>query len=229
MWTSFVPLLIAVPVLIGLGAVLLQETGEVTMRLANIVQLGIKELRGLLRDPMLMVLIVYAFTVSIYTGSKAMPGDAEPARRSRSSTRTARRSRRGSSPRSTPPYFSVPKLISQQRDGPADGRRASTPSRSTSRRTSSATCWPARSPTIQLNIDATRMTQAFSGGGYIQSIVTSEVNEFLSSPPRRRQRAGRPRAAGAVQSAAQQGLVRRDQRADHARSPCCRSSSPARR
>jgi ABC-2 type transport system permease protein len=37
-----------------------------------------------------------------------------------------------------------------------------------------------KAPTIQLNIDATRMTQAFSGGGYIQSIVTSEVNEFLA-------------------------------------------------
>ena len=37
-----------------------------------------------------------------------------------------------------------------------------------------------KSPTIQLNIDATRMTQAFTGGGYVQSIVTSELNEFLS-------------------------------------------------
>jgi ABC-2 type transport system permease protein len=33
-------------------------------------------------------------------------------------------------------------------------------------------------PTIQLNIDATRMTQAFSGSGYVQSIVTAEVAEF---------------------------------------------------
>ena len=43
------------------------------MRLANIWNLGVKELRGLLRDPMLLVLIVYAFTVSIHTAAKARP------------------------------------------------------------------------------------------------------------------------------------------------------------
>ncbi|HSH13241.1 MAG TPA: ABC transporter permease, partial [Desulfurivibrionaceae bacterium] len=42
-------------------------------------------------------------------------------------------------------------------------------------------------PAIQLNIDATRMSQAFTGGGYIQAIVGSEVQAFLqgyrSNPP----------------------------------------------
>lgn len=37
-----------------------------------------------------------------------------------------------------------------------------------------------RSPTIQLNIDATRISQAFTGGGYVQSIVSGEVNEFVN-------------------------------------------------
>lgn len=32
---------------------------------ANILHLGIKELRGLSRDPMLLFLIVYAFTLSV--------------------------------------------------------------------------------------------------------------------------------------------------------------------
>src|SRR6218665_584082 len=40
---------------------------------SNIFQLGIKELRGLLRDPMLAFLIVYAFSLSVYTASTAMP------------------------------------------------------------------------------------------------------------------------------------------------------------
>ncbi|MDR3003648.1 MAG: ABC transporter permease, partial [Acidovorax sp.] len=31
---------------------------------------------------------------------------------------------------------------------------------------------------LQLNVDATRMSQAFSGSGYIQQIVLAEVNEF---------------------------------------------------
>ncbi len=36
-----------------------------------------------------------------------------------------------------------------------------------------------RSPAIQLNVDATRMSQAFTGNGYIQQIVAGEVNEFV--------------------------------------------------
>ena len=43
------------------------------MRLANICHLGVKELRSLVRDPIMLVLIVYAFTVSVYTAATAMP------------------------------------------------------------------------------------------------------------------------------------------------------------
>jgi ABC-2 type transport system permease protein len=32
---------------------------------------------------------------------------------------------------------------------------------------------------IQLNVDATRMTQAFSGSGYIQQMVNDEISEFV--------------------------------------------------
>ncbi|MGE4327760.1 MAG: ABC transporter permease, partial [Pseudodonghicola sp.] len=37
-----------------------------------------------------------------------------------------------------------------------------------------------KQPEIQLNVDATRMTQAFAGSGYVQQIVSAEVSEFLS-------------------------------------------------
>lgn len=40
---------------------------------ANILHLGIKELRSLLRDPMMLGLIVYAFTFAIYSRATAMP------------------------------------------------------------------------------------------------------------------------------------------------------------
>ena len=40
---------------------------------SHILELGIKELRGLSRDPMLLFLIVYAFSISIYIASQAMP------------------------------------------------------------------------------------------------------------------------------------------------------------
>jgi ABC-2 type transport system permease protein len=43
------------------------------MRISNILNLGIKELRSLLRDPHVLVLIVYAFTFAIYSAATAMP------------------------------------------------------------------------------------------------------------------------------------------------------------
>ena len=41
--------------------------------LANVYRLGIKELWSLARDPILLVLIAYVFTVSIHTAATAMP------------------------------------------------------------------------------------------------------------------------------------------------------------
>ena len=41
--------------------------------LANIYDLGVKELWSLWRDPMMLVLIVYVFTASVYMSATAMP------------------------------------------------------------------------------------------------------------------------------------------------------------
>ena len=41
--------------------------------LANIYRLGIKELWSLARDPVMLVLIVYCFTLSIYVAATAVP------------------------------------------------------------------------------------------------------------------------------------------------------------
>jgi ABC-2 type transport system permease protein len=37
-----------------------------------------------------------------------------------------------------------------------------------------------REPEIQLNVDATRMSQAFTGSGYIQKIISQEVGKFFN-------------------------------------------------
>ena len=43
------------------------------MRLSNIFNLGLKEFRSLLRDAVLMLLIVYAFTGAIYQAASTLP------------------------------------------------------------------------------------------------------------------------------------------------------------
>lgn len=148
------------------------------MRLRNIWQLGIKELRGLWRDPAMLLLIVYAFSLSIYTESKAMPESLSNAAiaivdedRSMLSGRIVSAF--------APPYFGAPRMISTSQmdrrmdegldtfalDIPPDFERD---------------VLAGRSPAIQLNVDATRMSQAFTGAGYVQQIVTAEVAEFVA-------------------------------------------------
>ncbi|HEX2889082.1 ABC transporter permease [Vineibacter terrae] len=146
------------------------------MRIANIVNLGIKELRGLARDPMLLVLIAYAFTLSVYSASTAMPETLNKAPiaivdedRSPLSTRIVAAF--------YPPYFVAPQLITptemdQRMDAGLDTFAIDIPP------DFQRDLLAGRSPTIQLNVDATRMTQAFSGSGYVQSIVSGEVDAF---------------------------------------------------
>ncbi|MGX1324646.1 ABC-type multidrug transport system permease subunit [Bradyrhizobium sp. USDA 377] len=148
------------------------------MRSGNIVQLGIKELRGLVRNPMMLVLIIYAFTVSIYTASRAQPETLNQAAlaivdedKSPAATRIITAF--------SPPYFAVPRLISQsdmmsRMDAGLDTFALNIPPNF------QRDLLARRSPAIQLNVDATRMSQAFTGSGYIQSIVGDEVSEFLS-------------------------------------------------
>jgi ABC-2 type transport system permease protein len=147
------------------------------MRMANILQLGIKELRGVARDPMLLLLIVYAFTVSIYTASRAMP---ETLNRAVLSIVDEDRSPVASRIVGAfyPPYFLPPALITHaemdsRMDAGIDTFALNIPPNF------QRDLLAGRSPEIQLNVDATRISQAFTGSGYVQSIVSGEVAEFL--------------------------------------------------
>ena len=133
---------------------------------SNIIQLGIKEIRGLLRDPVMLVLIMVSFTFSVYTSATGSPETLNRA--------TIAIVDEDKSPLSGriatsfyAPYFTKPETISiadmdRRMDNGVDTFALDIP------------------PTIQLNVDATRMTQAFSGGGYVQSIVSGEVSEFVN-------------------------------------------------
>jgi ABC-2 type transport system permease protein len=147
------------------------------MRFANICHLGIKELRSLIRDPIMLVLIVYAFTVSVYTAATAMPETLNKAPISIVNEDRSPLSWRIVSA-FYPPYFVHPEIIDQMEmdtlmdaglttfalDIPPNFQRD---------------LLAGRRPTIQLNVDATRMSQAFTGSGYIQTIISDEVRAFV--------------------------------------------------
>lgn len=146
------------------------------MRAANILHLGVKELRSLARDPMLLVLIVYAFTVSVYSAATAMPETLNKA-----PIGIVDEDRSPLSARITgafyPPYFVRPAMITQaemdaRMDAGLDTFALDIPPEF------QRDLLAGRTPTIQLNVDATRMSQAFTGSGYIQTIVNDEVRAF---------------------------------------------------
>ena len=144
--------------------------------LLNIYRLGVKELWSLWRDPIMLVLIVYAFTLGIYTAASAMPESLHNAPIAivdeDQSPLSARIASAFYAPQFSPPQqigwaemdagmdqglYTFVLVIPQhfQRDVLAG-----------------------KAPQLQLNVDATRMSQAFTGSGHVQQIALGEVAEF---------------------------------------------------
>jgi ABC-2 type transport system permease protein len=144
---------------------------------SNIYRLGIKELWSLARDPILLGLIVYTFSFSIYISATAKPETLHNA--------PIAIVDEDDSPLSAsvvaafyPPRFMLPQMTSLPMidrgmdagdftfvmDIPPNFQRD---------------VLAGKSPAIQLNVDATRMSQAFVGSSYIQQMTMDEVNEFV--------------------------------------------------
>jgi ABC-2 type transport system permease protein len=145
--------------------------------ISNIYRLGVKELWSLARDPIMLVLIVYMFTGSIYVAATAVPETLHKAPIAIVDEDGSPLSARIASA-FYPPRFDSPAMIALPTidagmdvggytfvlDIPPNFQRD---------------VLAGKSPAIQLNVDATRMSQAFSGNNYIQQMVLGEVNEFV--------------------------------------------------
>jgi len=146
-------------------------------RAANIYRLGVKELWSLARDPTMLVLICFTFTVSIYVAATAMPEPLHNAPIAIVDEDDSQLSARITSA-FQPPRFKPPvKLTLAQVDPEMDAGNQTfvidiPPN-------FQRDVLAGRIPSIQLNVDATRMSQAFTGSGYIQQIIQAEVAEFV--------------------------------------------------
>lgn len=145
--------------------------------LLNVFRLGVKELWSLLRDPAMLVLIVYTFSLSIYVAATAMPDSLHKASIAIVDEDASPLSARIISS-FYPPHFIEPKLISlSEMDAGMDNGDYTFVIDIPPNFQSDVLA--GRSPALQINVDATRMSQAFTGNGYIQQIVTAEVSEFV--------------------------------------------------
>lgn len=145
--------------------------------LKNIIRLGVKELWSLYRDPGMMILILYIFTFAIYSSATAKPDTLHMAPIAVVDEDDSRLSQRIVSA-FFPPKFETPaKLSINQIDRALDSGRytfvINIPPNF------QRDILAGKKTEIQLNIDATRMSQSFSGNNYIQQIISQEVSEFL--------------------------------------------------
>jgi ABC-2 type transport system permease protein len=160
-------------------------------RSGAILRLGIKELRSVWHDKVLLFFVLWTFSFGIYSAATSMSRELHNA-----AIAVVDEDRSPLSDRIIAafygPYFKPPARIAL-----ADVDRGL----DTGRYTFVLDVPPnfqrdvqaGRRPTIQVNIDATQMSQAFIGASYIQNIVTSEIDEFV-----RRRQAGAAAPASVV-------------------------------
>lgn len=146
-------------------------------RLANILQLGMKEMRSLWFDKVLLLFLIWSFSFGLYESANSQSTELRSA-----SVAVVDEDRSPLSQRLRdalrPPEFMPPKLIDFAEADPGLDAGLYTFSLHV----------PAgfqrdvlagRQPAIQLNIDATRMNEAFIGAGYIHNIITDEMSRFV--------------------------------------------------
>jgi ABC-2 type transport system permease protein len=147
------------------------------MRLANVYRLGLKELISLRYDPVLVLLILYAFTFAIIAPSRGVKLQLENA-----SVAVVDEDRSQLSVRLTatllPPYFQAPEQIGlDEIDAAMDAGRYTfvidIPPRF------QADVSEGRRPAVQVIVDATAMAMAGAGARYLERVLAEEPLLYL--------------------------------------------------
>jgi ABC-2 type transport system permease protein len=145
--------------------------------LENIFWLGIKEIRSLMSDFVMVVFVIYAFTLAIYvqaTGTSSEVNNASIAFVDEDQSALSKELFNAF----YPPRFKMPEMIAANEVQPEMDKGhlmfvVVIPSRFES------DLRAGRNPSIQVNIDATAMQQAGIGAGYIKNIIYDRVGSFL--------------------------------------------------
>lgn len=146
--------------------------------LSNILWLGIKELNSLYRDSIMLALVVFAFSFSIYSQSK---GATDVVNNVSIAFVDEDQSGLSSSLQSAfyPPYFQTPAMITADKIDRAMDRGqymfvvVIPPNFAADIRVG-------KSPTVQINIDATAAIQASIGSSYVQNIIATEAARYIT-------------------------------------------------
>jgi ABC-2 type transport system permease protein len=144
--------------------------------IVNIYRLVIKELRSIRADPMMLVLVVYTFTVAVYTVATGASTEATDLTVGVVDEDNSDLSHRLVDALN-PPLFKRPVLISADEidANMNDGRLIfvlEIPPSFESK------LLAGRDPSLQINVDATAMAKAGNGAVYLQTIIAQEIAKF---------------------------------------------------
>ena len=147
------------------------------IHLANIGQLMIKELRSIRADPIMLVLVIYTFTVAVYTVSTGASVEARNLAVGvvdEDHSPLSRQVRNALLPPVFQPAVVIPaSAINNEMDHERLVFVLEIPPRFES------DLLAGRPATVQVNVDATAMAQAGIGAGYLQAIIPREVANAL--------------------------------------------------
>ena len=141
--------------------------------------LGMKEFAGVFRDPLLMGLILYSFSLGIYISANAKPDSLHNAAIAVVDEDRSPLSRRITDAFQSPMFSKVVQISRRETDVEMDKGRYTF-----------VLVFPPdfqkdlmadRRAEIQLNVDATRMSQAFTGANYIQQIIEEEIAHYTKT------------------------------------------------
>ncbi len=146
-------------------------------RLANIYRLGVKEFFSLRRDLVMVGLIVYAFTYAVYAPTQHAQTELKNASIAVVDEDHSQLSQRLRDALLQPLFQPPAELAANEIDAAMDSGSYTfvidIPPKF------EADVLAARQPELQINVDATAMTQAGHGATYLQQIIAQEIREFM--------------------------------------------------
>jgi len=145
--------------------------------LLNILWLGLKEIRSLMRDKVMVLFVVYAFTFTIYTqatGTSSEVNNASIAFVDEDGSALSKELFNAF----YPPRFKFPRLIGPD-EAQVEMDRGNLMFVVVIPPRFEHDLRGGRNPAVQVNIDATAMQQAGIGAGYIRNIINDRVSSYL--------------------------------------------------
>jgi ABC-2 type transport system permease protein len=154
------------------------RTAGLLAHVQNIYRLVIKELRSIRSDPMMLILVAYAFSIAVYTVATGASTEARDLTIGVVDEDQSDLSRRLLDALNPPLIKRSVPINANEIDSNLDNGRLvfvlEIPPRF------EKDLLAGRQAPLQLNIDATAMTQAGNGSVYIESIIAQEIGKFLS-------------------------------------------------